>query len=246
MSLATQCQTPDCHLECRVARNGYKHHYCCTSCKFSNGNAHDEKCTRRTATHPVPDDIMIAPWRIQQSVSLFYSMPLGWCKDKGEELLNYLSFFYRHANHIGIDHKVVAEWRQTAVVVGSNQHAAERDVTIHAYPHAQCPHTMRFIDVDSIFQLDARGAGDLQGMTGSPTAVALRLALLEIEYLHLREIAFTCRGGTHRSVACACLLALVFYHRARLCFHTNRVRNEAALWLDSYSQRDRRLQLGWT
>ena len=198
------------------------------------------------------------PAHTEQPAPLFYSMPLCWCNRSGEQLLDYLSFFCRYSNGIVIDDKVVAEWRQTAVVVGLNQHAAERDVTIHAYPHAQCPHMMRFIDVDSIFQLDARGAGDLHDRTGlhfavmaelvyqAPTAVALRLALLEIEYLHLREIAFTCRGGTHRSVACACLLALVFYHRARLGFHTRRVLHDAALWLDSYSQEDRRLQLGWT
>ena len=65
-------------------------------------------------------------------------------------------------------------------------------------------------------------------VTQSATAVALRLAMLEIDCLDLRQIAFVCRGGTHRSVACACLSALVRYPRARLGFHTSRVLRDAA------------------
>ena len=86
VSLGTQCQTPGCHLECRLSGDGYAHRFSCTSCKFSNGHSHDWKCTRRAAAHPVLDDIMIAtgfPTHTEQPAPLFYSMPLCWCNRSG-------------------------------------------------------------------------------------------------------------------------------------------------------------------
>ena len=60
------------------------------------------------------------------------------------------------------------------------------------------------------------------------TAIALRLAMMQIELVGLTEIAFTCGGGTHRSVGCACLLAVIFYPEAHLVFHTDRTRFAAS------------------
>ena len=58
-------------------------------------------------------------------------------------------------------------------------------------------------------------------------AYALRLAILLVERLELSEIAFTCQGGTHRSVGCACLLALPFYPEAHLLLQTRKTRDAA-------------------
>ena len=55
-------------------------------------------------------------------------------------------------------------------------------------------------------------------------AIALRHAMPQVKLQGLSEIAFTYLGGTHRSVGCACLLALVFYPEAYLVFHTDRTR----------------------
>ena len=66
------------------------------------------------------------------------------------------------------------------------------------------------------------------------TAMALRLAMLQIESQGLTEIAFTSLGGTHRSVGCACLLAVIFYPAAHFVFHTIplRISQYRALELD--------------
>ena len=91
------------------------------------------------------------------------------------------------------------------------------------------------------------GAGNLKHLTGcdfavmarlagqQSTAIALRLAMLQIELQELPEIAFTCLGGTHRSVGCACLLAIVFYPEAHLVFHTDKTRSAASERLQAVS-----------
>ena len=110
---------------------------------------------------------------------------------------------------------------------------------IHAYRQSELPAGLQYVDVHSGIPCTAMSAGNLACMTGcdfavmaclasqQSVAVALRLAILQTEMQGLREIAFTCLGGTHRSVGCACLLAAVFYPEAHLMFHTRRVTSAA-------------------
>ena len=118
---------------------------------------------------------------------------------------------------------------------------------IHAYRHAALPHRLQYIDVDTGIQCTAMGAGNLNYFNGcdfavmarlasqQSIAIALRLAMLQIELQGLPEIACTCLGCTHRSVGCACLLAVVFYPEAHLVFHTDRTRFAASERLQAVS-----------
>ena len=93
----------------------------------------------------------------------------------------------------------------------------------------------------------AHCAGNLKELTGCDfvvmatlasqqgTALALRLAMLEIETQGLKDLVFTCRHGIHRSVGCACLLVMLFYPEAELVFHTNRAMEAAWSRLDPCS-----------
>ena len=52
-------------------------------------------------------------------------------------------------------------------------------------------------------------------------------AILAIEAHDCREFAFVCRGGTHRSVGCACLLLMLAYPAGRLVLTTPRTQQDA-------------------
>ena len=52
-------------------------------------------------------------------------------------------------------------------------------------------------------------------------------AILAIEAHDCREFAFVCRGGTHRSVGCACLLLMLAYPAGRLVLTTPRTQRDA-------------------
>ena len=118
------------------------------------------------------------------------------------------------------DSRALAEWNQTEIIFkaicsrrGSVQmETVRRHLQIHAYPRAALPPALQYIDVDTGITCTAMGAGNLNYLIGcdfavmarltsqQSTAIALRLAMLQIELQGLPEIAFTCLGGTHRSV----------------------------------------------
>ena len=109
----------------------------------------------------------------------------------------------------------------------------------HAVAHSFRPHGLQYIDVDTVIPVTAHCAGNLRELTGCDfvvmatlasqqgTALALRLAMLEIETQGLKDLVFTCRHGIHRSVGCACLLVMLFFPGAKLVFHTNHARQAA-------------------
>ena len=66
-------------------------------------------------------------------------------------------------------------------------------------------------------------------------AVALRLASLQIHSMALCDLAFICKGGTHRSFGCACLLAALCYPDAHVIVHTQRTRTAARARLKAVS-----------
>ena len=119
--------------------------------------------------------------------------------------------------------------------VASYQVDSRRPLQIHAYQKDVAPDALQLIDVDTGIAATALGArrGPMNQITGCDLGIiaylasqeavsyALHLAILEVEGLELSEIGFTCQGGTHRSVGCACLLALLFYPEAHLVFHTS-------------------------
>ena len=188
-----------------------------------------------------------------QSDDIRFSLPAGWARGN-DTVMEYLQWFtVRYQTEF--DSKTLAEWNQTEMIfnaIDSRRDSVQREtgrgpLQIHAYPHDALPHRLQYIDVDTGIPCTAMGAGNLKYLTGcdfavmarltsqQSTAIALRLAMLQIELQGLLEIAFTCLGGTHRSVGCACLLAVVFYPEAHLVFHTDRTRSAASERLQAVS-----------
>ena len=156
-------------------------------------------------------------------------------------VMTYLGWYFDHYDK-SITVKTRAEWEQTAAVFDSIQSRQPPldPLHIHAYPHKALPDGTQFVDVDEGFPCTALGCGDVTGIDFSvmailasqrPTALALRLAALQVAEQGLSEIAFTCEHGTHRSVACACLLAALCYPNAYLVFHTARTIRDAKIKL---------------
>ena len=122
----------------------------------------------------------------------------------------------------------------------------QENVKIHAFRIDECPAEIRFINLHrgAFAGCDARGAGDMSTLTGCRlevmaelvtfpcTPLALRIAVADIEMFELKSFAFLCTGGTHRSPALTCLLAMIHYNDARLGFHTTRVLEDADMMLD--------------
>ena len=189
-----------------------------------------------------------------QSDDLRFSLPAGWARGN-DTVMEYLQWFTVQYQ-TEFDSKTLAEWNQTEMIfnaIRSRRDSVQTEtgrgpLQIHAYRHAALPHRLQYIDVDTGIQCTAMGAGNLNYLTGcdfavmarlmsqQSTAIALRLAMLQIELQGLPEIAFTCLGGTHRSVGCACLLAVVFYPEAHLVFHTDRSRSAASERLQAVSR----------
>ena len=189
-----------------------------------------------------------------QSDDLRFSLPAGWARGN-DTVIEYLQWFtMRYQTEF--DSKTLAEWNQTEMIfnaIHSRRDSVQREtgrgpLQIHAYPHDALPHRLQYIDVDTGIPCTAMGAGNLKYLTGcdfavmarltsqQSTAIALRLAMLQVELQGLFEIAFTCLGGTHGSVGCACLLAVVFYPEAHLVFHTDRTRSAASERLQAVSR----------
>ena len=116
-----------------------------------------------------------------------------------------------------------------------------RSLRLYAFAQGELPRGMLSIDVHTR-NLDARAHGfySLAHVTGfdcrvqakllttGVTACALLDAVKAIEDCELREFAFQCRSGTHRSVACCVLLAAIVYLEAQIWVTTDRTWRAAA------------------
>ena len=72
---------------------------------------------------------------------------------------------------------------------------------------------------------------DVQGVVATQliTVKVLNEAASQIEREGLEEFAFVCHGGTHRSVACCMLLAMIVYREAVIHLSTPRTNHAADL-----------------
>ena len=171
---------------------------------------------------------------LPESEDPHFSVRVGWSRDK-ETVLEYLSWFQYYGHFI--DARVQKSWNVTEYIfkaATSYQGDSRRPLQIHAYQKDVELDALQLIDVDTGIATTAIGArrGPMNQTTGCDLGIigflasqesvsyALRLAIWEVEGLDLSEIGFTCQGATHRSVGCACLLALLFYPEAHLVFHT--------------------------
>ena len=177
-----------------------------------------------------------------------FRVPDAWARRMDITVREYLHWFTTNYQTIYTD-KAVEEWEQIAQIWDAIRPLGRRGPLqeIHAFPREARPDGVQFIDVDTGIQTTARGVGNLHDLTGcdfevmaelagqESTAIALRLAMLQVEMQGLSEIAFTCQFGKHRSPACVCLLAMIFYPQANLVFHTRRMTAAARQKLDAVS-----------
>ena len=247
----SRCQTPGCRFASEKDQP-----VCCKGCPWHTRNCYQRVWQPPGAAQPVsaaPPEFVPFSGRIHRlepvgnPFSCFFSnynlyrIPESWIR-RDTPVMEYLGWYLEHYQ-FRFDEQVLAEWQQieTPCATVWNQSDPEGcNLIIHAYPYSQKPTGLRYIDLDNTIPCDAHGAADLSHVTGcdfviqaklvrqAAVAAALRLAVLEIEMLSLRDFVFTCRGGTHRSVGCACLLAALRYPQAKLNFHTPRTNASAS------------------
>ncbi len=135
----------------------------------------------------------------------------------------------------------VSEWAFLELV--SMEWKMRRPLRLYAFARESMSETMmaRAIDVDergvdgrsSLYDLkDPSCTGisfDVQGVVATQliTAKVLNEAASQIEREGLEEFAFVCHGGTHRSVACCMLLAMIVYREADIHLSTRRTNHAA-------------------
>ena len=72
-------------------------------------------------------------------------------------------------------------------------------------------------------------------ITQATTAKIIEEATIRVEIqrsVGIRRIAFACTGGTHRSMACGCLLGSLVYPQATLIPCSKRTRIDANIWMN--------------
>ena len=236
------CLTSGCPFVAEQGRD-----YCCNRCP--DQGSHSRNCA---SARLLPDQNIFAP---SNDECVSFHVPWAWDRGADKLIMEYLNWFATRYETIS-EEKTVSAWEQTEMLFNSmrlrrpNVSYVERrpgPLRIHASAHSYRPHGLQYIDVDTGIPVTAHGAGDLKRLTGCDfvvmatlasqqgTALALRLAMLEIETQGLKDLVFTCRHGIHRSVGCACLLVMLFYPEAKLVFHTKRAMEAAWSRLDPCS-----------
>ena len=157
-------------------------------------------------------------------------LPRPWCV-QGFEYNDIIGYLVNRFTNIS------EQWIKTATFI-ADARTARRHVRIHARRLDSVPNDTVSLDVArGEFHTDARGPYDLGAETGSSFVVqahmvlqvnvakAVEHAVFSIETFNLEDFAFACDGGTHRSVCCALLLAMLAYPKAEVCLHTPRTRD---------------------
>jgi hypothetical protein len=212
---------------------------CCNLCGEKNGSQHSRNCARAHMISSSETDSGSANRfervYVDRVERVMFKIPTS--MKRGNRPVRYIHRYDKLLSPVAI-----REWEQTIAVCeytlseagGHTRFTPRNPLQIHAYKYSERPAQIHYIDVHRGIPCTAFGAGDLKDLTGcdfavmahllgqESVAVALRLAVLQIEMLSLEGIAFTCEGGTHRSVGCACLLAAMFHQEAHVELHTHR------------------------
>ena len=144
------------------------------------------------------------------------------------------------------DAATISAWYAFGRAVSSLRDSLQRGIRLSAWPRDRCPPCLAGRSMD----LQARGVSGYRSqrecyapsevtgldfvvqasLTTDKVAVdALREAFHHIQDYAVTDFAFLCHGGTHRSVACCCLLAALVYPDAGLVFNARRPSEAAAL-----------------
>jgi hypothetical protein len=191
-----------------------------------------------SVNHPPPRLGIEALWRVPLDWTCWASGPISglYCYRCS---LHFLETSFAKEMYAASD-DVLDAWRIATELF--DRVCWDREICLSAYATDKLPKpplAPQHVDLCSQFKPDARSKNPagytMDSVTGldravmctvigqKATAKALTAAVTRIESdHHLPELAFSCTGGTHRSVAFACLLAMFAYPRAEVRLTTRR------------------------
>ncbi len=164
------------------------------------------------------------------------TMPAQWCRDANTSALDFIRWYHHRYQVTFLDDSAKHQWALAALTF-QRMATPGRELRIHAWAAdrgRQCCQCIIYVNHGPHY-LDMRGHGlDLHRVTGidfcvqsvltmhTATAAALKHAVEEIELGNHADVVFVCDGGTHRSLGCACLLAMLAYPGAQVLPGTSR------------------------
>ena len=226
-----------------VHRRGRRRHgFCCNGCRGLE-RFHTRNCSGAFREVVQDDDGVVPPLlevfvptlqrtRIRDEI---FMLPSHWCRGDGG-VLSYLDWYTSRYN-LSMEAGAREAWCALAVALsmrmrrGGVRLFAFRDDCVSSefagYSRSVSCLCARSQDCedDEVTGLDFAVQAAL--VTQTLTAEILRRAFHHIEDYHCSMFAFSCRGATHRSVACCVLFAAIVYQDAELVFTTRRTRGAA-------------------
>ena len=161
--------------------------------------------------------------------------------------MEYLEWLAAQYNEV-LGREANAAWLKTQLVIQSMARKSD-NLRVYILSRRSIPSQMEDIcvDVTATYRACAKSDRyDINLATGAnpsvqariatqrATAEALLQAVLTVELQNaaqLRKVAFVCDGGTHRSLACGCLLLSLAYPRAAIIPGTPRTITDSVKWL---------------
>ena len=247
--------TPYC---CRACERGDAYHTknCRGVGKRVFGDDTDILVAPSVAEEPASTTVALCERLTANDDVLFYVDRARTCRGLGYSIAEYVEV---RVNQYGnrLPPSVAAAWKRTALVgssMATDISLSGQPACLHIYVYRlRCvPENMKSkcIDVgDAGYQVGRQTEGrmhDHATVTGvNPcvqaallcslgTAQAIEDAIIRIEMQRsapIRQIAFACEGGTHRSPGCACLLSSLFYPHAAIILSTRRTKDDAGVHL---------------
>jgi hypothetical protein len=218
------------------------HGYCCSAC-LNNNVWHTPNCTGAhdfvLAAAPRSSTIVLETlWRVPLDWTCWALDPLS-NKHRYCCSMQFLrEYFVKEMWMCAANVKVVSAWRIATDAFDKVREG--RKICLSAYATSDLPQRLsaQSVDLCSTFEPDARPQNHeykMEDVTGLDRAVMCTLILQEDtanaltwaaslieEDEKLSELAFTCTGGTHRSVALCCLLSMFAYPNAEIRLTTRR------------------------
>ena len=233
-----------CHHEWKGPWNGWYIQWCCQACR--NGQQwHTTNCSgagcRVVGVPEVEDDLPPLEFRVD-----FPNTRMHW----NWSVIDYVQWLANEHYYV-LTPAVVHAWQRTQWFIDKEAHSdQDMEVVIHVFKNDRIPPSLesKCIDVHNTLYLDAYSDQYTLGSTTGVhpplqaklvlqenTANAICLAVMNVEMCRgsgtCCEVAFSCRGGTHRSLGCACLLASLAYPNAIIVPATFRTRKDANKYL---------------
>jgi hypothetical protein len=221
------------------------HGFCCNACRLGE-STHTNNCSGQ-GQHVLAiqanqsDDVFpLVPCTIQTEYKHSYIIPEQWACNSGL-IVTYIEWYMQHTG-LHMTYSNASAWDKLEKKIPWIDKKRNLVIYVLAEGSPFLKHQENVINVHSR-GLDANEASlyKMSDVTGIDFAVQAKLAsqsltaevILEacraIEIGNLKSFAFVCSHATHRSCACAVLLANLAYHDARIVFSTHRTNRAASV-----------------